>query len=189
LGQALYYLGELSAAREHCRQGIAASPGERLSGTPQDPRVTCYCYGAWAAWVMGYPDQALAACHAATRLARDSSQSPSLAAALVFTARLHQFRREAELTRQHAEAAMRLAREQGFTQRLAAATILFGWAQAAQGAPEGIETMMGGLDDYRATGAADDLSYWLALLAGRPDAMHQVDAALSNLGEALALVT
>jgi DNA-binding winged helix-turn-helix (wHTH) protein/tetratricopeptide (TPR) repeat protein len=186
LGQALYYLGELPAAREHCRQGIAAYPEASLSGTPQDPRVTCYCYGAWA---LGYPDQALAACHAATRLAQDSSESRSLAAALVFTARLHQFRREAELTRQRAEAAMRLAREQGFTQRLAAATILFGWAQAEQGAPEGIETMVRGLDDFRATGAADDLSYWLALLAGRRAAVQQVDAALSDLDEALALVT
>ena len=189
LGQAHYYLGEFSSAREHCRQGIAAYPAEHLSGTPQDPRVTCFCYGAWAAWALGYPDQALADCRAATRLAQDSSQSPSLAAALVFTARLRQFRLEAELTREHAEAAMRLAREHGFTQRLAAATILFGWAQAAQGAPEGIETMVRGLDNYRATGAADDLSYWLALLAGRRAAVHQVDAGLSNLGEALALVT
>jgi predicted ATPase len=150
--------------------------------------VGCYAYGAWAAWALGYPDQALAACHAATRLAQDLPQSSGLAAALVFTARLHQFRREADLTRQHAEGAMRLAREHGFTQRLAAATILFGWAQAAQGEPEGIETMVRGLDDFRATGAADDLPYWLALLARRRAAAQQVDAALGYLDEAQALV-
>jgi DNA-binding winged helix-turn-helix (wHTH) protein/tetratricopeptide (TPR) repeat protein len=189
LGQALYYLGELSLAREHCQQGITVHPAEPLPGTPQDPRVGCFCYDAWAAWGLGYPDQALAACHAAMRLARGSSQSTGLAAALVFTARLHQFRREAGLTRQHAEGAIKLAREHGFSQRLAAATILFGWAEAAQGVPEGIETMVRGLDDYRATGAADDLSYWLALLAGRRAAVKQFDAALSDLSEAQALVT
>jgi predicted ATPase len=83
---------------------------------------------------------------------------------------------------------MRLAREHGLSQRLAAATILFGWAQAAQGEPDGIDTMVRGLADFRATGAADDLPYWLALLAGRRAAAQQVDAALSDLDEALALV-
>lgn len=193
LGQALYSLGELALAREHCRRGIATySPEVRrfvaLYGTPQDPKVACLCYGAWAAWALGYPDQALAACRAATDLARESSHLPRLATALVFTARLHQFRREAELTRQHAEAAIKLASEQGFAQRLAAATILFGWAQAIQGAEEGVETMARGLDDFRATGAADDLPYWLALLAGRRAAVQQVDAALRDVSEALALV-
>src|SRR5262245_24037973 len=55
LGQTLYYLGELSLAREHCERGISAySPEERrfLASyvTPQDPRVICHCYGAWATW-------------------------------------------------------------------------------------------------------------------------------------------
>ena len=54
-------------------------------------------------------------------------------AALVFGARVHQHRREGRLTQQLTEAAMTLSRQQGFTQRLAAATILHGWALAAQG--------------------------------------------------------
>jgi tetratricopeptide (TPR) repeat protein len=188
LGQALYYLGELSLARTHCQQGIEVFPKDGLSGTQNDPRVGCICYGAWAAWAQGYPDQALTACREATRLVQDRAQSSALAAAEVFTARLHQFRREPDLTRRHAEAAMKLSREHGFTQRLAAATILLGWAEAIEGAPDGIETMVRGLDDYRATGAGDDLSYWLALLAERRAAVGQADAALRDLGEAQALV-
>jgi tetratricopeptide (TPR) repeat protein len=194
LGQTLYSLGELSFARAHCQRGIATySPEVRrfvaLYGTPQDPEVACLCHGAWAAWALGYPDQALAACRAAADLARESSDLPRLTTTLVFTARLHQFRREVELTRQHAEAAMKLASEQGFAQRLAAATILFGWAQAIQGAQEGLETMVRGVDDFRATGAADDLPYWLALLAERRAAVQQVEAALNDVSDALALVT
>jgi hypothetical protein len=171
LGFALYFLGELPLAREHFQQGIAAHSPERhrllaLYGGLQDLRVTCLNYDAWIAWALGYPDQALVACRAATNLARESSHSASLAAALVGMARLHQFRREPAQTRRHAEAAMKLASEQGFAHRLAAATILFGWAEAVQGVSEGIETMARGLADFRATEAGNDLPYWLALLAG-----------------------
>jgi DNA-binding winged helix-turn-helix (wHTH) protein/predicted ATPase len=193
LGSALYYLGELPLARDHFQQGIAAFSLERHGlledyGGPQDLRVTCLRNGAWVAWALGYPDQALAAGRAATDLARESSHSPSLTVALLCTARLHQFRREPEQTRQHAEAAIKLASEQGFAQRLAAATILFGWAQALQGGPEGIGTMARGLADYRATGAGDDVPYWLALLAGRRAAMQQFEAAWCDVDEALALI-
>jgi DNA-binding winged helix-turn-helix (wHTH) protein/predicted ATPase len=193
LGSALYYLGELPLAREHFQQGIAAHTPQRHRfiahyGGPQDLRVTCLRNSAWVAWALGYSDQAVAAGRAATDLARESSHSPSLTAALLGMARLHQFRQEVEQTRQHAEAAIKLAREQGFAQRLAAATILFGWAQAMQEGPEGIETMARGLADYRATGAADDLPYWLALLADRRAAVQQVGAAWRDLDEALALI-
>ena len=194
LGFALYYLGELPPAREHFQQGIiAAHSPERqrvlaLYGGLQDLRVTCLNYDAWVAWALGYPEQALVACRAATDLARESSHSASLAAALVGTARLHQFRREAAQTRRHAEAAIKLASEQGFAHRLAAATILFGWAEAVQGLREGIEKMARGLRDFQATGAGNDLPYWLALLAGRKAAMQRVQAAWHDLDEALALV-
>jgi DNA-binding winged helix-turn-helix (wHTH) protein/predicted ATPase len=193
LGSALYYLGELPLAYEHFQQGIAAYSPERHRflahyGGPQDLRVTCLRNRAWVVWALGYPDQAVAAGRAATDLARESSHSPSLTAAFLCMARLHQFRQEAEQTRQYAEAAMKLASEQGFAQRLAAATILFGWAQAVQGGPEGIGTMARGLADYRATGAGDDLPYWLVLLAGRRAAMQQVEAAWRNIDEALTLI-
>jgi predicted ATPase len=194
LFQSLYYLGELTSAHEHCRRALATySPEQRslfrLHGGPPDLRVNCCCYGAWAAWALGYPDKSIGACRTAIDLARETSHPPSLALALVFTARLHQFRRDPQQTQQHAEAAMTVAREQGFPQRLAAATILFGWARAVQGLPDGIETMAEGLADYRSTGAGDDVPYWLALLAGRRAAARQFEAASADLDKALALVT
>ena len=185
--------GRVAARPGAFSAGIAAHTPQRHRfiahyGGPQDLRVTCLRNSAWVAWALGYSDQAVAAGRAATDLARESSHSPSLTAALLGMARLHQFRQEVEQTRQHAEAAIKLAREQGFAQRLAAATILFGWAQAMQEGPEGIETMARGLADYRATGAADDLPYWLALLADRRAAVQQVGAAWRDLDEALALI-
>jgi DNA-binding winged helix-turn-helix (wHTH) protein/tetratricopeptide (TPR) repeat protein len=192
LGSALYYLGELPLSHEHFQKALAAySPEHRWPahyGGPQDLRVTCLRNSAWVAWALGYADQAFAAGRAATDLARESSHSPSLTVGLLCMARLHQFRQEVEQTRQHAEAAMKLAGEQGFTQRLAAATILFGWARAMEEDPGGVDTMTRGLADYRATGAVDDLPYWLALLVARRTAAQQVEAAWRDLDEALALV-
>jgi DNA-binding winged helix-turn-helix (wHTH) protein/tetratricopeptide (TPR) repeat protein len=193
LGLALYYLGERPLAREHFRQGIAAYSPEQhrllaLYGGLQDLRVTCLNYEAWVDWALGYPDRALGACRAATDLALESADSASLAAALVGMARLHQFRREAAQTRRHAEALVKLASQQGFAHRLAAATILFGWAEAVQGVPEGVEKMARGLEDYQATGAQNDQPYWLALLARRRAAVGQVEAAWHDLEKALALV-
>jgi predicted ATPase len=193
LGSALYYLGELPLAHLHFQQALTAYSPEkdRLPGHyggPQDLRVSCLRNSAWAAWGLGYPDQAFAAACAASDLGRGSSHSPSLTAGLLCMARLHQFRREVGQTRQHARTAMKLAGEQGFTQRLAAATILFGWAQAMQEDPLGVETMARGLADYRATGAGDDVPYWLALLVERRTATRQVEAAWGELDEALALV-
>jgi predicted ATPase len=137
--------------------------------------------------VLGYPDQALAAGRAALDLARESAHAPTVTEALAYLARLHQFRREPEQTRRHAEAAMQLAGEHGFAQRLAAVTILSGWALAAQGTPDGIASMARGVEAFRATGAADDLPYWLAILADRKAALQQFEAAWRDLDEATAL--
>src|SRR5262245_40601884 len=83
---------------------------------------------------------------------------------------------------------MRLAREQGFAQRLAASTILAGWARVAAGDAEGLPAMMSGLADFRATGAGDDIPYWLALLAEARIAAGQLAPASRDLDEALALI-
>jgi predicted ATPase len=85
---------------------------------------------------------------------------------LDFATRIHQLRREGQLTHQWAEALLTLSREQGFTQRLATGTILWGWALAAQGQTvEGIAQMRRGLAAFRETGAELARPYYLALLA------------------------
>ena len=51
------------------------------------------------------------------------SHAFSLAYALDFAARIHQLRKEEQLTQERAQALMALAREEGFTQRLATGTM------------------------------------------------------------------
>jgi hypothetical protein len=128
--------------------------------------VVCQGFAAWALGLLGYPDQALQRSDDTRVLAQEHAHPFTLAYALDFATRIHQLRREGQLTHQWAEALLTLSREQGFTQRLATGTILWGWALAAQGQTvEGIAQMRRGLAAFRETGAELARPYYLALLA------------------------
>ena len=84
---------------------------------------------------------------------------------------------------------MALATEQGFAQHLAQATIMRGWALAAQGqGAEGMAQMRQGLAAYQATGSELHRPYYLALLAEAYGSRGQTAEGLSLLAEALATV-
>jgi predicted ATPase len=192
-GLTRHYLGDLEAARIHLDRAVALYRHDEhralaLAAGQQNPAVTAHRYGAWTLWILGYPDQALHRAEATLRLAQELGHSPTMAATLIFQARLHQFLGDPARTRELADATMRLAREQGFAQRLAASGILAGWARVAGGDAEGLAVMLRGLDDFRGTGAGDDIPYWLALLAEARLIAGQAEAAARDLAEALALI-
>jgi predicted ATPase len=84
---------------------------------------------------------------------------------------------------------MALAREQGFVQRLAGGTVLWGSALAMQGAGmEGISEMRQGLATYQAIGAGLGLTHYLALLAEAYAQAGQTTAGLATVAEALGVV-
>ena len=88
-------------------------------------------------------------------LAQQSANPFSLAYALSAAALFHQLRREGRATYECAEAALRLATEQGFPYWRAMGSLLYGWVLAHGGqAGEGLEQMHQGLRALRATGAA-----------------------------------
>ena len=67
-------------------------------------------------------------------------------------AMFHQYRRDREEARRHAEAATRVSREQGFPFWLGVGLILQGWACATRPQPaEQIPSMHEGMAIYRAT--------------------------------------
>jgi predicted ATPase len=193
LGTSLFYLGELALGRAHLEQAITLyDPQQHRSlafRIGQDPGVVCGGFAAWALGVLGYPDQARQRSYDTYTLAQELAHPFSLAYALDFVARIHQLRREGQLTQQWAEALLMLAREQGFTQRLATGTILLGWALTAQGQKaEGVDQVRQGLAAFRATGAELARPYYLALLAEAYAKVGQQEDGLSLLAEALATV-
>jgi predicted ATPase len=191
LGEAFQNLGELVLAQQHLAQGSALyNPQQHHSPTLlNDPGVFCLSFVALVLWLLGYPEQALQRLQAALTLARELSNPPSLAAALVFASFLHQVRRERQLAQERAEAAMALALEQGLPHWVAYGTIMRGWALAMQGQwEEGIAQIQQGLVAQQAVGAAIARPLFLALLTEAHAAAGQAEAGLGVLADALAQV-
>jgi class 3 adenylate cyclase/predicted ATPase len=190
LGEILFWLGDLSAALEHVKQGSALySPQEHRSHAflyVQDPGMGCCGYAAWSMYLMGHPDQAIRKSHEAMTLAQEQSHPYSIAIAHVFSSCIHQFRRESNLTKEHADKLIEISTEQGFTQWLALGTIMRGWALIDQGVEgEGIEDMMGGIAARRARGSEVALTFFLALLAESHGKLGRVEEGIAVLAEAI----
>jgi TOMM system kinase/cyclase fusion protein len=190
LGEILFHTGQLISARAHLEQGIALyDPVQHHSHAVQIPTVACLAYAAWALWHLGYAEQALQRSHEACTLAEELSHPLSLSIALDFTGHVHQFRREVQAARKHAEAAFAIAHEQGFPFWESSAMILRGWALALEGnSHEGMVQLREGLVAFRATGAEIQQPSWLALLAEAYGHVGQVDAGLRAVAEGLAVL-
>ena len=193
LGFTLFFMGAFAPARAHLEQVMALyDPQQHRSHTllyGQDPRATSLYYAAWALWYLGYPDQALQRGQQAVALAQELSHPMSLAFALEGVAEIHQFRREARLTQERAEALMTLSTEQRFAFWLVSATVLRGWALAEQGqGEEGIAQLRQGLATWQAMGEALYQPRFRALLAEAYGKVEQTEAGLAVLAEVLAEV-
>jgi DNA-binding winged helix-turn-helix (wHTH) protein/predicted ATPase len=193
LGSIFFHLGEFGAAQAHLEQGLTLYDAQRhdshvfLYGI--EPGISGLCNVARVLWYLGYPDQALQKSEAARTLAQELSHPFSLAAARVYAALLHQLRRDRALTHEWAEAAITLARGQGFSVWLGLGAVLQGWAQAEQGqSEEGISQLRHGLATRQAIGAGIFHSYALALLAEAYGKAGQIEEGLSVLTEALTQV-
>jgi class 3 adenylate cyclase/predicted ATPase len=193
LGVPLFWLGDVTPALENLEQGArlyrAQKHRSHASMFGIDPGVVCLSYGALALWHLGHPEQAYNRSCEALALARTSSHHHSLALALVFAAWLHQFRREPQAAREHAEAAIAICAEQGFPLFMSMGTILRGWALGQEGhGEEGGAQMRRGLADLRATGAGLWQPTFLSLIAEADGRIGQAQRGLEVLGEAMAIV-
>jgi len=125
----------------------------------------------------------------ALTLAQDLAHPLSQCAALNFAARVGQFRGEARIAYERAEATITLSTEQGFTYWLAEGIILRDWALTEQGQEEaGLAQMRRGLSAYGATGARLWQLYYLALMAEVDGKVGQIEVGVAELAEAFSLV-
>jgi predicted ATPase len=192
LGSTLFYLGAAAAALTHYTQGVALyAPQQHRAAAflyGDDAGVICHIHTACALWYLGYPEQGLARSQEAVTLAQQSAHPFSLSFVLSFAAVFHQLRRDARTLQERAEAAMSLARDQGFPLWVAYSAIPRAWALAQQGqAQTGIEQLQQGMRAWRATGAEVSRSYHLTLFAETYGIMGEPERGLAALAEALTL--
>jgi predicted ATPase len=192
LGQSLFYLGDLTSARVHLEAGVVLyTPQQRTLAARYgtDPAVPCLYYAAHTLWLLGYPERARDYSHTMLMLAQDGADLFSLAAARYFAARLHLLRREPETARNHVEALMTLANEQGFRSLAVYGMILQGSVFSALGQhAEGIAHLRQGLAAHQDVGTEATRPMFLALLATAYAAGGPAEEGLHMVAEALALV-
>jgi predicted ATPase len=158
--------------------------------------VGCRRLLAVVLWLLGHADQGFRHSSEALALARAQRHPYGLAAVLIFAAILHQYRGEADLVRQHAEAAMAISGEHGFPYWSHWARILRDWALVEQtcalASPDDLAGAVGGLiasvRAYQQTAAGVFHPYWMGLLADAYRRTGQVDEGLSDTSRALAML-
>ncbi len=188
LACSLFHQGSFAQALEHAERGLAAYDGEYVNPLTaaygDNAGASCHSWAALSLWFLGYPDQARERARQAVETTTDPRRRCGRATALVQAAMVDQCGGDAQATLASAEAALQVAAEDGYSYRVAMATILRGWAIAAAGQhDEGVAELESGLELSAATGARMDDPYYFGLLgearlrAGRHEAAAEALAA------------
>ena len=193
LVEPLYYLGELTAAREHLEQAWARyNPHEHNLNVIQhwtEPGVGLLVYLALTSWSLGYPDQAQQQLAEGLALAEGLDHPFSLASILLYACGFDFTRQEWQQARERAEEAMRLSTEHGFPDRFAHGTVLRGQALVGLGqVDEGLAQMQQGLAFFGATGAELARVGYLPSLASAYARVGRIEEGLAVLAESLEVV-
>jgi predicted ATPase len=189
LGCSLYFMGELLLAREHLETAISLCNPERDRPLGHaDSGVNCRSWAAYTLWSLGYSDQALKRINESLALAQERSHPFSLAFAEMFAGFVRKYRREARAAQETAERVLSISVERGFTAFLGAATLMRGWAMAAQGqSEEGIAQIQEGLAGVRASGIELGRPPYHTTLADACREAGRLDDGLIAVTEALAV--
>jgi predicted ATPase/class 3 adenylate cyclase len=191
MGDTAFWLGDLVKARAHLEQAVALYRPEHhapeVFRSGQDQGIVASALSAWAVWLLGYPDTALARMEETLALARRLSHGHTMAMTFQNFTMTHQFRGEVEPILEKTEAQLALSRSQGFPLWQAGAVVMRGWARAQRGeTADGIADMRRGIAEWRATGAELAAPYYLGLLAETLGAAGRAEEGLDVVREALA---
>ena len=150
LWASLFHLGRHEACREHIDEGLRLYDAGNYRAhvavyAGHDPKVCGVGARAFALWLLGFPDQALAASRQAMTWARRLVHAGSHVHALDMSLLLHRYRRDAQTVKARADELIRYSEDQGFSAHKAKGTVFLGWALAELGETErGIAYMRGG---------------------------------------------
>lgn len=185
------HLGDFTKALDHIEQGLAIYDIDRHRASAyvyagHDAGVCACSSGAFVAWLVGYPDRAVAHAQKGLTLADTLSHPYSSAEAQCYAAMLHQLRGEPSAVAGQAEQLVAYCEEKQLPIWLTNGAVLLGWARAALGQTEkGIEMMQDAIDERRAKNLWFRQGYYLAIVAEMLGRVGEVERGLDAISEAL----
>jgi tetratricopeptide (TPR) repeat protein len=194
LGSIFWWQGKYTSAQPHLEQAITLydslpQSSRILLPEREDPGVLCKGHAAQTLWLLGYPDQALLKMDTAFELAGKLSNHFDTAFIQTFSAMLHIFRREGQLSQKRAQEAIALSEKHGFVLLAAWARAFLGWALAEQGrVEEGIKQISMSIVDSLAIGYYLAQSHTRILLAEAYGRVGKIKQGLVELDEAQTIV-
>jgi predicted ATPase len=186
-------MGRFTSSRLHLEEVLALydpiSHHSVIHRTGDDPHVVSLAFLAIVFFCLGFPDQAMARSTAAIAAARTLAHPPSLAVSLNAAARLFALVGDNAALEQRVAELISLATEQGFPHWRGVGTIYRGWLQANDGnVTRGLCLLRSGAATHRSTGAESLRPYHIALLASAHEIAGQIEAAATQLDDALQIV-
>ena len=191
VGLPLFFNGRFVEARDYLEQAVASRSAEErttlLDRYGESPYVAGNATLAWQQWLLGYPDQAVAASARAIASAREIAHPFTLVYALTCGMLLHHFRREPAITAAYAEEASALAEQHEITLFALWSSIALHWARAVEGDTSADEpgALRMKIDAATTAGALAFRPYWLSLLADVESLAGDVERAFATISEAL----
>lgn len=195
LGATLYYLSEFNRALAHLEAGIARyqpqhHPVPAFLHYAAEPGMTLLAYSSPLLWCIGYPNQAEERIHRAVSIGKDTNHPFSEAVSLHFKTVLYQYRGDAQEVNTSATQMLQICQEHGFSAWEAAATVLKGWACAAQHCPEeGIAMIREGINGWKETRGELLMPLFLGLLGQAYQRAGQYNLAAQTLDTASHVIT
>jgi DNA-binding winged helix-turn-helix (wHTH) protein/predicted ATPase len=184
-----FTLGDLRGTDVHARRGIdlydACTRGVLTFGG-HDAGICARLFRARALAFAGRSDTAVTMCDEALAMARDLDHPFTLAFCLMHVAAVHEARRDADLSRQHASEARRIAQDHGLGLMIAWASCFLGWATVQRGeVSEGKAMLEESVATADATGSVLFRPHLLALLASARLTEGSIAEARATLAEAI----
>ena len=148
------FTGELTAGLAHLDEAIrefdSSGYRPRRLRLGIDVRVSCLTTSGFFLWLLGYPDRAVERADRAVEIATELDHPYSLAYGFFHSGFVHLWRREPEIVRDRASAALAIAEASDLPIWRALGTCLLGAATSALGRPtEGLRQITDGIDLYQ----------------------------------------
>jgi hypothetical protein len=182
LATTLYFLGNFKVAQGYATLCVQLWRSGDISSRVEEvdmPPVSCLCHSALIEWHFGEIVSCRATLAKAKSLANKLHDAHGLAVTLHTAALLGYLERQPSQVESSASELIEHAMHHNFVHWLALGSVHRGWASSVSGnILEGLSLIESGIEDYRATGSALFVPYWLALKA---EALHLANRTFESL--------